>query len=150
MKAGSAGTRTVRLATLPLTRAKRDEIHALLHAYAEAKDAFLVELGSTKMWHHLDARRGFRDSMKEAGAYLPGAHVHLVDQAAFDAVDTWVRHLEGCLATRNVKQKVYQHFADDKGSQALRLCLSEAVSMDRGDLAWRDPMRRRQEHRRYR
>ncbi|MHB8290171.1 MAG: hypothetical protein ACYDEY_13240 [Acidimicrobiales bacterium] len=83
-----AKQRTARLQTLPLSTHKRSEIDELLHAYRLAKDRFLVELASAKTWGVLDSKRDFRDAMKAEGVYPEGVNVHLVDQAAFDAVDT--------------------------------------------------------------
>ena len=109
-----AKQRTVRLQTLPLSAHKQPQIDELLHAFRLAKDQFLVELAPAKTWGFLDSKRGFRDAMKKAGAYPAGVNVHLVDQAAFDAVDTWVRHIESVLATGDVKAKIWRRYRGDE------------------------------------
>ena len=105
-----AKQRTVRLQSLPLCAHKRVQIAKLLSTYRIAKDRFLLELAPARTWGLLDSKRTFRDAMKAAGAYPAGVNVHLVDQAAFDAVDTWVRHIESVLATGDVLAKVYRHY----------------------------------------
>ena len=109
-----AEQRTVRLQTLALSAHKRQQIDELLHAYRLAKDRFLVELAPANTWGLIDSKRGFRDAMKKAGTYPEGVNVHLVDQAAFDAVDTWVRHIESVLATGNVKAKIWRRYRGDE------------------------------------
>ena len=71
--------RTVRSATLPLNGAKRDQIRAVAHAYAQAKDRFPVTLAPASMWCHLANRQRFRDWAKAQGIYPEGVNVHLVD-----------------------------------------------------------------------
>lgn len=41
-------------------------------------------------------------------------NVHLVDQAAFDAVDTWVRHIESVIATGDVKAKIHRRYRGEE------------------------------------
>ena len=106
----TATTRTVMLHTLPLTSHKRCEVRDLVHTYTKAKDRFLLQLHSRLMWRHLDDKRGFRDGMKAAGNYPKGINVHLSDQAAFDAVDTMVRHIESVIARANVKAKISKRY----------------------------------------
>ena len=62
----------------------------------------------------LDSKRDFRDAMKKAGAYPEAVNVHLMDQAAFDAVDTWVRHIESVIATADVKAKIHRRYRRDE------------------------------------
>ncbi|CAG4917574.1 unnamed protein product [Acidithrix sp. C25] len=69
------------------------------------------------MWSFLDSKRDFRDAMKKADVYPQDVNVHLVDQAAFDAVDTWVRHIESVLAIENVKAKIHKHYRDNEMQQ---------------------------------
>ncbi len=102
--------RTVRLATLPLNEGKRASVRELAAAYAQAKDRFLRSLAPTAMWHYLGDKRGFRDWAKSKGLYPSGMSVHLADQAAFDAADTWVRHIEAQLATSEIKAKIWRRF----------------------------------------
>lgn len=52
--------------------------------------------------------------MKAAGVYPEGVNVHLVDQAAFDAVDTWVRHIESVIATGDVKAKIHRRYRGEE------------------------------------
>ncbi len=106
----TASTRTVMLHTLPLTAEKQTGIRDLVHTYTKTKDRFLSQLHSRAMWRHLDDKRGFREAMKATGNYPNGVNVHLVDQAAFDAVDTMVRHIESVIAGANVKAKIWRHY----------------------------------------
>ena len=104
--------RTVRFATLPLNEAKRDQIRAVAHAYAQAKDRFPVTLAPASMWCHLANRQRFRDWAKAQGIYPEGVNVHLVDRAAFDAVDTWVRHIESVIAISNLQARIWRRFTN--------------------------------------
>lgn len=103
-----ATTRTVMLHTLPLTVEKQSELRDLVHAYTKAKDRFLLQLHSRAMWRYLDDKRGLRDAMKAAGNYPIGVHVHLSDQAAFDAIDTMVRHIESVITGANVRANIWR------------------------------------------
>ncbi len=118
--------RTVRLVTLPLNRAKRDQIAGLERAYAEAKDRFLVLLAPTSKWRYLANKRGFRDFAKAEGFYPKDMNVHLVDQAAFDAVDTWVRHIESVVATSDLKARISRRFSGERRHYAYSLLKSYA------------------------
>ncbi len=51
-------------------------------------------------------------------------NVHLVDQAAFDAVGSCVRYIESCLAQANVKAKVWRRFSDENTRHYAYACLS--------------------------
>lgn len=109
-----AKQRTVRLQTLPLSAHKRAQIDEMLHTYRLAKDSFLVALVPARTWGLLDSKHDFRDAMKKAGAYPEGANVHLVDQSAFDAVDTWVRHIESVLASGGVRAKIHRRYRKEE------------------------------------
>ncbi len=102
--------RTVRLATLVLNKNKRDQITGLEHSYAKLKDRFLILLAPSTMWVYLDNKRSFRDYAKQEGLYPKDVHVHLVDQAAFDAVDTWIRHIESVITISEIKAKIWRRF----------------------------------------
>ena len=104
---------TVTLATLPLNTGKREGIRELARTYSGAKDHFLTALAPTTMWRFLFNKRGFRDWAKQNDLYPDGVSVHLLDQAAFDAVDTWVRHIESVIATSNLKVRIYKRFTDE-------------------------------------
>jgi hypothetical protein len=95
--------RTVRLASLPLNQGKLEALRHVACSYAEAKGVFVGLLRPFSMWHHLEDKRGFRNWAKQQGFYPSGMNVHLVDQAAFDAVDTCVRHIASVVATANMK-----------------------------------------------
>ncbi len=105
--------RTARLATIPLNTNKIAYIRNLERTYADAKDRFLLALAPTTMWHHLSNKRSFRDWAKVNDLYPAGVNVHLLDQAAFDAVDTWVRHIESVIAISRLKAKIYCRFKND-------------------------------------
>jgi putative transposase len=79
--------RTVRLASLPLNQRKLADLRQVMNSYATAKRTFVAVLRQPSMWHHLENKHKFRDWAKQQGFYPPGVNVHLVDQAAFDAVD---------------------------------------------------------------
>jgi len=102
--------RTVRLASVPLNRTKLEDLRQVMESYVTAKRTFVSVLRQLSMWHHLDDKRKFRDWSKEEGLYPPGVNVHLVDQAAFDAVDTCIRHIESCIGAGNIKAKVWKRF----------------------------------------
>jgi hypothetical protein len=97
--------RTVRLATLPLNKGKYDELCAVIEHYTGAKRVFVAYLHQVSLWRLLDRSKSFRDYAKAQGLYPEGINVHLIDQAAFDATDTCVRHIESCLARGNIKAK---------------------------------------------
>ena len=100
-------TRTARLATLPLVQAKQSELRTVVSTYNASKDIFMVTLASRRMWRYLDNKREFRDAMKNTGAYPAGVNVHPVDQAAFDACETWVRHIESVITLADIKGRIY-------------------------------------------
>ncbi len=85
--------RTVRLATLSLNRGKYAELCAVIGHYADAKRVFVAYLRQTNRWGLLDRSKSFRDYVKAQGLYPDDINVHLMDQAAFDAVDTCIRHI---------------------------------------------------------
>ena len=116
--------RTVRLATLPLNNAKEAALASVILSYTGAKRRFVGHLRSPSLWALLDRGRSFRDHAKEQGWYPAGLNVHLVDQAAFDAVDTCVRHIESCLARASIKAKVWRKFTDEDARHYAYACLS--------------------------
>ncbi len=118
--------RTVRLATLPLNGVKRDQILAVAHTYAQVKDRFLLALAPASMWRHLASKQRFRDWAKGEGLYPDGANVHLVDHAAFDAVETWVRHIESVIATSNLKARIWRRFTGAQRHYAYSLLTNYA------------------------
>jgi hypothetical protein len=97
--------RTAKYETLPLHRGKRRVLSDLVLAYTRVKDGLLRMLGRTPAWHHLDDPRGLRAATKEERQR--GVPAHLQDQALFDAVDTMRRHIEGGIASIQVKAKVF-------------------------------------------
>ena len=116
--------RTVRLATLPLNGTKYAELTSVILSYTEAKRRFVGHLRSPSMWALLDRGRSFRDHAKAQGWYPAGVNVHLVDQAAFDAVDTCVRHIESCLARADLKSRIWRRFADEDTRHYAYACLA--------------------------
>ena len=116
--------RTVRLATLELNSNKISTICDLQQSYAKAKDRFLLVLGSATMWHFLSNKRGFRNWAKASGLYPNGVSVHFVDQAAFDAVETWVRHIESVIAISDIRAKIYRRFSGETRHYAYSLLTS--------------------------
>ena len=118
--------RTVRLATLPINGRKRDQIREVAHTYARVKDRFLLALAPASMWRHLASKQRFRDWAKTQGLYPDGVNVHLVDQAAFDAVETWVRHIESVIATSNLKAKIWRRFTGAQRHYAYSLLTNYA------------------------
>ena len=115
--------RTVRLTTLPLNVGKQTELRSVIAVYADVKQGFVRLLHPTAMWRHLDDKRGFRDWAKAEGFYPEGVNVHLVDQAAFDAVDTCVRHIESCVAIANIKARIWRRFSDENERHYAYACL---------------------------
>jgi putative transposase len=115
--------RTVRLATLPLNAGKQTELRSVIAVYADAKRGFVRLLHPTGVWHHLDDKRGFRDWAKAEGLYREVVNVHLVDQAAFDAVDTCIRHIESCVAITNIKARIWRRFTDEDERRYAYACL---------------------------
>ena len=99
--------RTGKLATLDLNADKIDSIHELERRYSEAEDRFLLALVPTVMWRHVFDKPGFRDWAKANDLYSKNVNVHLVDQAAVDAIDTWMRHIELVLAVFQIRAKLY-------------------------------------------
>ncbi|MHB1773401.1 MAG: zinc ribbon domain-containing protein [Acidimicrobiales bacterium] len=116
--------RTVRLSTLPLNPTKRSELSSVISSFTDAKRVFVRGLRPTAMWHHLDAKRGFRDWAKAEGLYPEDVNVHLVHQAAFDAVDACVRHVEACIAQSNVKARIWRRFSDEDERHYAYACLA--------------------------
>lgn len=138
--------RTVRLATVPLNVRKRAELCSVIASYAGVKRSFVEALRPSSRWHHLDDKRSFRDWAKAQGLYPVGVNVHLVDQAAFDAVDTCVRHIESCLAIADIKARIWRRFTDGDERHYAYACLARysalgeimaggAPSLDAGHLA---------------
>ena len=116
--------RTVRLATLPLNKGKYDELCLVIGHYTDAKRVFVAHLRQTSLWGLLDRSRSFRDYAKAQDLYLTCINVHLIDQAAFDAVDTCIRHIESCLATGNIKAKIWRRFTDENERHYAYACLT--------------------------
>ncbi|EQD28362.1 transposase IS605 OrfB, partial [mine drainage metagenome] len=56
-------------------------------------------------------------------------NVHLVDQAAFDAVDTCVRHIESCFALANLKARIWNRFTDEETRHYAYACLARYSSI---------------------
>nr|WP_276977625.1 zinc ribbon domain-containing protein [Ferrimicrobium acidiphilum] len=116
--------RTVRLATLSLNKGKYDELCAIIGHYTDAKRVFVTHLRQTSLWGLLDRSKSFRDYVKARGLYPAGINVHLIDQAAFDAVDTCIRHIESCLAVGNIKAKIWRRFTDKDERHYAYACLT--------------------------
>ena len=116
--------RTVRLASLPLNTAKQSAIREVMHAYSDAKGRFVSVLRSPSMWHHLDSKRAFRDWAKRQGLYPQGVNVHLVDQAAFDAADTCIRHIESAIASSELKARIWRRFSREDERHYAYACLA--------------------------
>jgi len=112
--------RTVRLATLPLNRGKYGELCSVIGHYSDAKRVFVAHLRQAS----LDQSKSFRDYAKAQGLYPDEVNVHLVDQAAFGAVDTCIRHIESCCTRGNVKAKVWRRFTDEDERHYAYACLA--------------------------
>ena len=121
--------RTVRLATLPLNKDKYDELRAVIEHYSDAKRFFVAYLRQVSLWRLLDRNKSFRDYAKVQGLYPKGVNVHLIDQAAFDATDTCVRHIESCLARGNIKAKIWRRFTDEDERHYAYACLTRYSSI---------------------
>jgi putative transposase len=117
--------RTVKLASLPLNQRKQADLRQVMDSYAAAKRVFVAVLRQPSMWQYLDDKRKFRDWAKQQGLYPPGVNVHLVDRAAFDAVDTCVRHLASIVATSSLKAKIWRRYPNG-AERHLRLRMSQA------------------------
>ncbi len=116
--------RTVRLATLPLNRGKYDELCSVVGHYSDAKRVFVAHLRQISLWRLLDRSKSFRDHAKARGLYPEGINVHLIDQAAFDAVDTCIRHIESCFARADIKAKTWRRFMDEDERHYAYACLA--------------------------
>jgi hypothetical protein len=115
--------RTVRLASLSLNQGKLEALKHVACSYAEAKGVFVDLLRPFSMWHYLEDKRGFRNWAKQQGFYPSGMNVHLVDQAAFDAVDTCVRHIASVVATANIEARVSRRFSNKNERHYAYACL---------------------------
>jgi putative transposase len=115
--------RTVRLASLSLNQGKLEALKHVACSYAEAKGVFVGLLRPFSMWHHLEDKRGFRNWAKRQGFYPAEMNVHLVDQAAFDAVDTCVRHIASVVATANIEARVSRRFSNKNERHYAYACL---------------------------
>ena len=115
--------RTVCLASLPLNQGKREELQAVIASATDCKRRFVEILRIPRMWHHLDNKRGFRDWAKAQGLYSKDMNVHLVDQAAFDAVDTCKRHIESVVKTTKLKTGIWHRFTDENERHYAYGCL---------------------------
>ena len=116
--------RTVRLASLPLNKGKRSAIREVMGAYNETKRRFVFALRSPSMWHHLSNKRSFRDWAKSQGFYPQEVNVHLVDQAAFDAVDACIRHIKSVIARENLKARIWKRFPSEGERHYAYACLA--------------------------
>jgi len=116
--------RTVRLATLPLNPGKQAEIRSVVATYTDTKRQFVGRLRSSSMWRHFDDKRGFRNWAKHEGLYPKDINVHLVDQAAFDAADTCIRHIESCIERAHTKARIWRRFADENERHYAYACLA--------------------------
>ncbi|WP_276962705.1 zinc ribbon domain-containing protein [Ferrimicrobium acidiphilum] len=116
--------RTVRLATLSLNKGKYDELYSVIKRYTDAKRVFVAHLRQTSLWRLLDRSKSFRDYAKARGLYPEGINVHLIDQAAFDAVDTCIRHIESCFARADIKAKTWRRFTDENERHYAYACLA--------------------------
>ncbi|MGC8626395.1 MAG: zinc ribbon domain-containing protein [Acidimicrobiales bacterium] len=96
----------------------------MVGAYSEAKRSFVSLLRSPSMWHHLTNKRKFRDWAKAMGLYPPGTNVHLVDQAAFDAVGTCIRHIESVIASSHLKARIWRRFRSEDERRYAYACLA--------------------------
>ena len=56
-------------------------------------------------------------------------NVHLIDQAAFDAVDTCVRHIESCIARARIKARIWRRFSDEDERHYAYACLARYERM---------------------
>jgi transposase len=117
-------TRTVRLATLPLNGGKRRELETVVRCFTHVKRDLVKELRPASMWSRLDYKRGFRDLAKAQGWYPKDMNVHLADQAAFDAVDMCVRHIDSCIARANIKGRIWRKFSDEDECHYAYACLA--------------------------
>ncbi len=115
--------RTVRLASLSLNQGKLEALKHVACSYAEAKGVFVGLLRPFSMWHHLEDKRGFRNWAKRQGFYPAEMNVHLVDQAAFDAVDTCVRHIASVVATANIEARIFRRFSNKNERHYAYACL---------------------------
>ncbi|MDA8271478.1 MAG: hypothetical protein M0Z39_08755 [Actinomycetota bacterium] len=142
--------RTVRLATVPLNAGKRSELEAVIQCFTHIKSVFIQHLRPASMWVHLDDKWGFRDWAKAQGLYPAGVNVHLVDQAAFDAVDMCARHIESCIARANIKARIWRRFSDEDERHYDYACLTRysalgqimAGRVPELDIGGIDPVRR--------
>ncbi len=116
--------RTVRLATLPLNKGKYGELCLVIGHYSDAKRVFVAHLRQASLWGLLDRSKSFRDYAKTHGLYPTSINVHLIDQAAFDAVDTCIRHIESCFARADIKAKTWRRFTDKNERHYAYACLA--------------------------
>ena len=123
--------RTVRLATLPLNKGKYDELYSVVGNYSDAKSVFVARLRQISLWGLLDRSKSFRDYAKTHGLYPTSINVHLIDQAAFDAVDTCIRHIESCFARANIKAKTWRRFTDENERHYAYACLARYSAIGR-------------------
>jgi len=121
--------RTVRLASLPLNQRKLADLRQVMDSYATAKRTFVAVLRQPSMWHHLENKRKFRDWAKQQGFYPPGVNVHLVDQAAFDAVDTCVRHIASVVASSSLKAKIWRRYPNEAERHYAYACLDRSSAL---------------------
>ncbi len=120
-----AARRTVRLATLDLTRHQQDQTRSPLYIYRRAKDRFLLALAPVSVPRHLDDKRRFRDEMKKNAAVYPqGVNVHLLDHACFDVLETMARHIKARIAAGAVPAKIFECYqGQERERRYTYLCL---------------------------
>ncbi|MHB8345541.1 MAG: zinc ribbon domain-containing protein, partial [Ferrimicrobium sp.] len=85
---------------------------------------FVAHLRRTSLWRLLDRSKSFRDYAKAQELYPQGINVHLIDQAAFDAVDTCIRHIESCFGRADIKARVWRRFMDEDERHYAYVCLA--------------------------
>jgi hypothetical protein len=115
--------RTVRLSTLPLNRAKRDNLGVVVCQQTQSKRVFVLLLRSPLLWYLLDNKQNYRNWLKANGYYPAGTNVHLLDQAAFEAVDTCVRYIASCIERANLKLSIWNKFTNESERHYAYACL---------------------------
>ncbi len=96
----------------------------MIAAYTDAKRVFVTRLRQPRYWYLLNRGGSFGDYAKQNGLYPADLNFHLVEQAAFDVVDTCVRHIQSRLAIGNVKAKIGRRFTDEKERHYAYACLA--------------------------
>jgi hypothetical protein len=60
----------------------------VIAAYTDAKRVFVTRLRQPRYWYLLNRGGSFGDYAKQQGLYPADLNFHIVEQAAFDVVDT--------------------------------------------------------------